>query len=103
VGTVSAFTDSGAGVLTSIGSSPVADQQTAPCWVTISPDGRYLFAVDNGSGTTSRYAIASGGALALLGSTQVSANGGVGAVDPGMSPGGRFLYVNESKVSSVAA
>ena len=103
LGTVSAFTDSGAGVLTSIGSSPVADQQTAPCWVTISPDGRYLFAVNTGSGTISRYSIASGGALTLLGSTQVSANGGVGAVDPGMSPDGRFLYVNESKIASVGA
>jgi 6-phosphogluconolactonase len=103
LGTVSAFTDSGAGVLTSIGSSPVADQQTAPCWVTISPDGRYLFAVNTGSGTISRYSIAQGGALTLLGSTQVSASGGVGAVDPGLSPDGRFLYVNESKISSVGA
>jgi len=68
LGTVSAFTDSGAGVLTSIGSSPVADQQTAPCWVTISPDGRYLFAVNTGSGTISRYSIAPGGAFAVSGS-----------------------------------
>src|SRR6202012_3012984 len=83
LGTVSAFTDSGAGVLTSIGSSPVADQQTAPCWVTISPDGRHLFAVNTGSGTISRYSIAWDGRLTLLGSTTVSATAGVGAVDPG--------------------
>ena len=51
----------------------------------------------------SRYSIAPGGALTLLGSTQVSANGGVGAVDPGLSPDGRFLYVNESKANSVGA
>jgi len=101
LGTISAFSDSPSGVLTSIGSSPVADQQTAPCWVTISPDGRYLFAVNTGSGTISRYSIASGGALTLLGSTTVAASGGVGAVDPGMSPDGRFLYVNESKITSV--
>ncbi len=103
LGTVSAFSDSRAGVLTSIGSSPVPDEQTAPCWVTISPDGRYLFAVNTGSGTISRYSIARGGALTLLGSTQVSASGGVGAVDPGLSPDGRFLYVNESKIASVGA
>jgi 6-phosphogluconolactonase len=103
LGTVSAFTDSGAGALTSIGSSPVADQQTAPCWVTITPDGRYLFAVNTGSGTISRYSIAPGGALTLLGSTQVAANGGVGAVDPGLSPDGRYLYVNESQAKSVGA
>jgi hypothetical protein len=103
LGTVSAFSDSHAGVLTSIGSSPVPDQQTAPCWVTISPDGRYLFAVNTGSGTISRYSIALGGALTLLGSTSVAAQGGVGAVDPGLSPDGRFLYVNESKIASVGA
>ena len=103
LGTVSAFSDSRTGVLTSIGSSPVPDEQTAPCWVTISPDGRYLFAVNTGSGSISRYSIARGGALTLVGSTQVSANGGVGAVDPGLSPDGRFLYVNESKIASVGA
>jgi 6-phosphogluconolactonase len=103
LGTVSAFSDSPAGVLTSIGSSPVPDQQTAPCWVTIAPDGRYLFAVNTGSGTISRYSISPGGALTLLGSTTVSANGGVGAVDPGLSPDGRYLYVNESQAKSVGA
>ncbi|HEX4290398.1 MAG TPA: beta-propeller fold lactonase family protein [Trebonia sp.] len=103
LGTVSAFSDSRSGALTSIGSSPVADQQTAPCWVTISPDGRYLFAVNTGSGTISRYSIAPGGALTLLGSTTVAVSGGVGAVDPGLSPDGRFLYVNESRVASVGA
>jgi len=39
----------------------------------------------------------------LLGSSQVSANGGVGAVDPGLSPDGRFLYVNESQANSLGA
>src|SRR6202012_4977400 len=67
LGTVSAFTDSRSGVLSSIGSSPVPDSQTAPCWVTISPDGRYLFAVNTGSGAISRYSIAFGGALGLRG------------------------------------
>jgi len=103
LGTVSAFADSRSGVLSSIGSSPVPDQQTAPCWVTISPDGRYLFAVNTGSGTISRYSIAPGGALTLLGSTTVSATGGVGAVDPGVTPDGRYLYVNESRVDAVGA
>jgi hypothetical protein len=103
LGTVSAFADSRDGALSSIGNSPVPDQQTAPCWVTISPDGRYLFAVNTGSGTISRYSIARGGALTLLGSTTVSATGGVGAVDPGVTPDGRYLYVNESRVDAVGS
>ncbi|MGO9971680.1 MAG: lactonase family protein [Solirubrobacteraceae bacterium] len=101
LGTVSAFHDSFNGTLSSIGSSPFADLQVAPCWLVISHDGRYLFAVNTGSGTISSYFIAPGGALTLLDSTTVSATGGVGAVDPGLSPDGRYLYVNESRIDAV--
>jgi 6-phosphogluconolactonase len=103
LGTVSAFTDSPAGVLTPIGSSPFANQQTAPCWLVVSHDGQHLFAVNTGSGTISQYAIAPGGELTLLSTTAVAASAGVGAVDPGISPDGRFLYVNESRTDSVGA
>jgi len=75
-GTVSAFQDSAAGILSPIGISRFADQQTAPCWVEITHDGRFLCTVSTGSGTISRYMIAPGGALTLLGSTPVGATGG---------------------------
>ena len=101
-GTVSAFSDSG-GTLSPIGSSPFADLQTAPCWVEISHDGQFLFTVNTGSGTISRYSIAPGGALTLLGSTPVRATGGVGAVDARLSPDGRTLFVDESKIGAVGA
>ena len=39
--------------------------------------------MNTGSGTISRYSIAPGGALTLLGSTTVSATGGVGPSIPG--------------------
>jgi hypothetical protein len=63
LGTVSAYHDSLLGQLSPIGSSPYADGQTAPCWVEISHDGRYLFAVNTGSGNISSYAINPGGSL----------------------------------------
>jgi 6-phosphogluconolactonase (cycloisomerase 2 family) len=100
-GTVSAFRDSRDGVLTSIGSSPFPDQQTAPCWIQISHDGRFLFTVNTGSGNISRYAITPGGTLTLLGTTPIRGTGGAGAVDAGLSPDGRTLYVNESKADTV--
>ncbi|HEX3832587.1 MAG TPA: beta-propeller fold lactonase family protein [Solirubrobacteraceae bacterium] len=100
-GTVSAFDDSPNGVLSSIGSSPFADLQTAPCWVEITDNGRFLFTVNTGSGEISRYSIASTGALTLLGSTPVRATGGVGAVDARLSPDGRTLYVDESTTGKV--
>ena len=68
-GTVSAFQVGFSGQLTSIGASPFADLQTAPCWVEISHDGEYLFTVNTGSGAISSYAINPDGSLALLGST----------------------------------
>jgi 6-phosphogluconolactonase (cycloisomerase 2 family) len=101
-GTVSAFRDAANGTLTSIGSSPFADNQTAPCWVEISHGGRFLFTVNTASGTISRYAIGSGGTLTLLGSTPVRGTG-VGAVDARLSPDGHFLYLDESTTGSVAA
>jgi 6-phosphogluconolactonase (cycloisomerase 2 family) len=100
-GTVSAFDDSPNGVLLSIGSSPFADLQTAPCWIEITHDGRFLFTVNTGSGEISRYSIGSGGTLKLLGSTPVGAIGGVGAVDARLSPDGRTLYVDESRIGEV--
>jgi 6-phosphogluconolactonase len=102
-GTVSAYNDSAVGELTPIGASPFADLQTAPCWVEISHDGRFLFTVNTGSGTISRYSIADDGELTLLGSTAVGATGGVGAVDAQLSPDGSVLFVNESRIASVGA
>ena len=90
LGTVSAFTDGRGGTLTSIDASPFADQQNAPCWVEISHDGRYLFAVNTGSSSISSYAIAADGALSLLGSTPFSEQG---ALDARLAPDGRTLWV----------
>jgi 6-phosphogluconolactonase (cycloisomerase 2 family) len=101
-GTVSAFRDSANGTLTSIGSSPFADNQTAPCWIEITHNGRFLFTVNTASGSVSRYRITPGGALRLLGSTPIRGTS-VGAVDARLSPGGRYLYVDESAAGAVAA
>ena len=67
----------------------------------ISHDGQYLFAVNTASGSISSYSIGWNGSLTLIGSTPVSATGGVGAVDARLSPDGRLLYLNESKIDSV--
>jgi 6-phosphogluconolactonase len=102
-GTVSAFTDSPDGTLSSIQGSPFPDGQTAPCWVEITHNGKYLFTVNTASGTISSYRIAAGGTLTLLGSTPVSKQGGVGAVDARLSPDGSVLYVDESAAGAVGA
>jgi 6-phosphogluconolactonase len=100
-GTVSAFNVAGDGTLSSIGSSPFADAQTAPCWVEISHNGEFLFTVNTGSGSISRYSIGADGALTLLGSTPVSSQAGVGAVDARLSRDGGSLYVDESRIGTL--
>jgi 6-phosphogluconolactonase len=66
LGPLSAFTESRAAVLSPIGSSPVADQQTAPCWVTISPDGRYLYVNESKIASVGAFAVSRGGNLTEL-------------------------------------
>jgi 6-phosphogluconolactonase len=102
-GTVSAFTDSPDGTLSPIGTSPFADFQVAPCWVEITHDGKYLFAVNTGSGTISAYQIAADGALTLLPASTPDGGSTAGAVDARLSPGGGFLYADQSKAGAVAA
>ncbi len=102
VGTVSAYDVARNGKLFSIGGSPFADLQNAPCWVAITPDGQYLFTVNTASGTVSRFSIDQSGDLTLLGSTPVNDNGGVGGTDDTVSPDGQNLYINETAAHGVA-
>jgi 6-phosphogluconolactonase len=94
LGTISAYQDSLLGQLTPVGASPYADGQTAPCWVEISHDGRYLFTVNTGSGNISSYAINPDGSLTLIGSTPIK--GGGADIDARLSPDGRTLTVDGS-------
>jgi 6-phosphogluconolactonase len=100
LGTVSAYRDNLFGQLSSIGSSPYADGQTAPCWVEISHDGRYLFTVNTGSGTISSYSIHPDGSLALIGSTPIT--GGGADIDARLSPDGKYLLVDGSGMHFVS-
>jgi 6-phosphogluconolactonase len=100
LGTVSAYRDGFLGQLSPVGSSPYADGQTAPCWVEISHDGRYLFTVNTGSGNISSYSINPDGSLALIGSTPI--NGGGADIDARLSPDGRYLLVDGSGMHFVS-
>jgi 6-phosphogluconolactonase (cycloisomerase 2 family) len=92
-GTVSAFADAADGALSSIGASPFADLQTAPCWVEITHDGNYLFTVNTAVSTISRYALAGDGSLTLLGSTTMDEPSGLVPEDARLSPDGATLWV----------
>jgi 6-phosphogluconolactonase (cycloisomerase 2 family) len=97
-GTVSAFDVGRDGSLSSIGDSPFADHQTAPCWVEISRDGRRLFAVNTAVPSISSYAISRDGTLHLLGSTPFPGSAsGLGPQDARLTPDGSTLWVVDTK------
>jgi 6-phosphogluconolactonase len=100
LGTVSAFSDGASGQLSPIGSSPYPDFQTAPCWVEISHDGQYLFAVNTGSANISSYSINPDGSLALIGSTAIKDGGA--DIDARLSPDGKYLLVDGSGMHFVS-
>jgi 6-phosphogluconolactonase len=91
LGTVSAYNDL-FGQLSPIGPSPYPDGQTAPCWVEISHDGRYLFTVNTGSANISSYSINPDGSLVLIASTPIA--GGGADIDARLSPDGKYLLVD---------
>jgi 6-phosphogluconolactonase (cycloisomerase 2 family) len=95
-GSVSAFSVGGNGNLTSIGGSPFANGQTGTCWVEISHDGRYLFAVNTATPSISRYRIGNDGSLVLLGNTPFQGPAHLGPFDARLSPGGGTLWVVDS-------
>ncbi len=100
-GSVSAFADAADGTLTSIGTSPFPDNQTAPCWVEISHDGQFLFTVNTAVQTISRYSIAGDGSLVLLGSTPLAAPAAT-PEDARLSPDGSTLWVVDPKANTVS-
>jgi 6-phosphogluconolactonase (cycloisomerase 2 family) len=101
-GTVSAFSDAADGTLTSIGTSPFADNQSAPCWVEISHDGQYLFTVNTASKTISSYTIANDGSLTLLQSTPALTAPSATPEDARLSPDGSTLWVVDPSADTIS-
>jgi 6-phosphogluconolactonase len=101
-GSVSAFSVNPNAKVKSITGSPFPDQQTAPCWVEISHDGRYLFTVNTGSTTISRYRINANGTLSLLGSTPFASGAGIRPFDARLDASGAHLYVVDAAIASVS-
>jgi 6-phosphogluconolactonase len=102
-GTVSAYTVAADGTLNSISGSPFADNQTAPCWVEISHDGRYLFTVNTAVPSISRFAINNDGTLALIpGAVPFKNPSGLRPFDARLDPIGAYLYVVDAGAGAVS-
>lgn len=69
-----------------------ATTETAACWVEVTPDGRYAYVTNTGSGTVSGYGIAPDGAVALLDADGVTGMTGAGPIDLAITPDSRRVY-----------
>jgi DNA-binding beta-propeller fold protein YncE len=103
VGSISAYHVAGNAALTPIGGSPFADKQTAPCWVEITHDGKYLFTVNTGVPSISRFRIQADGGLSLLGSTVFNDPTGLRPFDARLDPSGKNLYTVDAGLALVSA
>jgi len=73
-------------------SGAVSTHQGAPCWLVVTPDGRFAYTANAHSGTISGFAVGQGGTLRLLDADGATATVGAGNVDLALSGDGRFLY-----------
>lgn len=78
------------GILNTVSGS-VPDSQTAPCWIAITPDGRFGYAVNTGSAVISGYQVGYNGELSLLGNG-VTAQTASAPLDNALTRNGRFMY-----------
>ncbi len=69
-----------------------ATTETAACWVEVTPDGRYAYVTNTGSGSVSGYGIAADGAVALLNADGVTGMTGAGPIDLAITPDSRRVY-----------
>jgi 6-phosphogluconolactonase len=81
------------GALTVLSAS-VPTGQTAACWTAVTPDGRFAYVTNTGSGSISGYAVDFDGKMELLdddGRTGVTGEGST-PIDVVISDNGRYLY-----------
>jgi len=71
----------------------------APCWIAVTPDGKYAFVGNTGSGNVSRLSIAADGKTTFLGLEPVPGSGLT--TDVVISPDSRFLTVNSVNAGGV--
>jgi len=89
-GAVTSYEQNREGILNAISGS-VRDSQTAPCWIAITPDGRFAYAVNTASAVISGYQVGFRGELSLLGNG-VTAQTPAGPLDNAFTRDGRYLY-----------
>jgi len=98
---ISSYSVQSNGTLTPISSS-VPTLGSANCWNVVTPDGRFGYVSNAGSGSVSGFAIGSGGTLTPLPGTVLALNPtGSSNIDITVSADGKFLYTLNAGTGAV--
>jgi 6-phosphogluconolactonase len=98
---ISSYSVQSDGTLTPISSS-VPTLGSANCWNVVTPDGRFVYVSNAGSGSISGFAIGSGGTLTPLPGTVLALNPtGSSNIDIAVSADGKFLYTLNAGTGAV--
>lgn len=84
-------------------SAALPDTQTAACWVSTTPDGRYAYVANTGSSSISSYQIAMNGTLSLVAAAAGHTGAGSAPADTAVSFDGRHLYVRNGRTFTISA
>ncbi len=90
------------GVLQVISGS-VQNNQLATCWVSATPDGRFAYTSNTGTGTISLYRVARDGGLTLEESVPSTPAADGAPIDNAVAPDGRYFYVLNGAEGSISA
>jgi 6-phosphogluconolactonase len=103
-GAVSSYNLDADGMLQVVSES-VSTNQTAACWVVLTPDGRFAYTTNAGSGSITGYAVDAMGALTRLQEDGVTATTGDGSspIDLALTRRGFFLYALGSGNQTISA
>ena len=83
-------------------SANVMTGQRAACWAVLTPDGRFGYVTNAGTGNISGFAIGRDGSAELLDAGGVTAATGGNPTDMAMSEDGRFLYARVGAITTIA-
>ena len=80
----------------------VADHQSAACWIRFTPDGRFAYVSNTGSGTLSSYRVSRHGELTLYQEIAADTGGPKSVpIDLSITRNGKFLYVLSSLIGTI--
>ena len=89
-GAMSSYNVSSSGV--SLITGPVANSQTAPCWVVVTKNGKFTYTSNTGTNNISGYRIGHNGNITLFNDGGNTASTGAGPIDMAVSNNSQYLY-----------